>query len=350
MLHTSARLVYRTLDLGAALERPRSVGCSRLGRRRLQPCSAVRSAGGARSRRGRGGGGPAARAAARARPGARGRVVRARRAPAGDDAVSRLRRSTATRTRTTRPSGAIGALALIGVAAARRSSRTGPTGASSRSRSPCRATLLLLGLYAKYNIWLTRFLLVPVVLTAPLFARFLSPRLARSAVLVVAGLDGRLHARRTTCSKPLLGDAVGAAVAARSRTTRSRESPAQPTGGKGRGDGARLRPARARRGLRRRGARPGRVVVPALGAAASAPQGPLPPVARRGRDGVPPETCDYVVVSTGVNAPVGKAVRRPPAGRWSRSRPTGNWRSRRASRPGGCRELTVGYTCPSLRM
>ncbi len=99
--------------------------------------------------------------------------------------------------------GAIGALALIGAPIlairARRSDRrllafaiAGPT------------YLLLLGLYAKYNIWLTRFLLVPVVLTAPLYALFVTRRAAAMAVLVVAGWTV-FYTLEFDTSKPLSG-------------------------------------------------------------------------------------------------------------------------------------------------
>jgi hypothetical protein len=47
--------------------------------------------------------------------------------------------------------------------------------------------IVLLALTAKYNIWITRFLIVPVALTAPLFAGIFRRRLAAIALLAVAG-------------------------------------------------------------------------------------------------------------------------------------------------------------------
>jgi hypothetical protein len=47
--------------------------------------------------------------------------------------------------------------------------------------------ILLLALTAKYNIWITRFLIVPVVLTAPLFGGIFRSRLAALAAIAVAG-------------------------------------------------------------------------------------------------------------------------------------------------------------------
>jgi hypothetical protein len=47
--------------------------------------------------------------------------------------------------------------------------------------------IVLLALTAKYNIWITRFLIVPVALTAPLFAGIFRTRVAAIALLAVAG-------------------------------------------------------------------------------------------------------------------------------------------------------------------
>ena len=47
--------------------------------------------------------------------------------------------------------------------------------------------IVLLALTAKYNIWITRFLIVPVVLTAPLFGGIFRSRLAALAAIAVAG-------------------------------------------------------------------------------------------------------------------------------------------------------------------
>lgn len=64
--------------------------------------------------------------------------------------------------------------------------------------------LVLLALYAKYNIWITRFLIVPVALTAPLFARLFASRLATAALVSVAALTVALTLVHDA-SKPLAG-------------------------------------------------------------------------------------------------------------------------------------------------
>ena len=48
--------------------------------------------------------------------------------------------------------------------------------------------IVLLAIYAKYNIWITRFLLVPVALVAPLFAGFFRSRLLTATVAVTAAV------------------------------------------------------------------------------------------------------------------------------------------------------------------
>jgi Glycosyltransferase family 87 len=48
--------------------------------------------------------------------------------------------------------------------------------------------VVLLAAFAKYNIWISRFLVVPVVLTAPLFAGLCRSRTAAAALLVLGGL------------------------------------------------------------------------------------------------------------------------------------------------------------------
>lgn len=48
--------------------------------------------------------------------------------------------------------------------------------------------IVLLAFYAKYNVWTPRFLIVPVVLIAPLFAFVFRNRLVTAAVVVVAGI------------------------------------------------------------------------------------------------------------------------------------------------------------------
>jgi Glycosyltransferase family 87 len=48
--------------------------------------------------------------------------------------------------------------------------------------------IVLLAAFAKYNIWISRFLVVPVVLTAPLFAALCRRRIASATLLVLGGL------------------------------------------------------------------------------------------------------------------------------------------------------------------
>jgi hypothetical protein len=99
--------------------------------------------------------------------------------------------------------GPIGALALIGApilafTARRRDRRQLALALALPS------FLILLGFYAKYNIWLTRFLLVPAALTAPLFGRLVRGRAATAAVLVVAATTVGLVLVHDE-SKPLSG-------------------------------------------------------------------------------------------------------------------------------------------------
>jgi hypothetical protein len=226
--------------------------------------------------------------------------------------------------------GAIGALAVIGI----------PIYTVVRHRADRRQLalalalpvyVLLLGLYAKYNIWLTRFLIVPVVLTAPLFARLLTRRLVAAAVLVVAGWTV-FYALEYDVSKPLFGGAIGRPWQL-NQADALIESPAGPTGrsaASGIRAYARLVPARACVGavldpdewsyllwgprLEHRV-----LFLPSLSALATAYR----------------ENVRYVVVSTGVNAPVAKAF---TAAGWTR-RPLGTyWQLVVAPRvrPGGC--------------
>jgi hypothetical protein len=67
--------------------------------------------------------------------------------------------------------------------------------------------LVLLGLYAGYNIWLTRFLIVPAALAAPLFAVLLRSRVATLAVLLVGGVTV-FYTLAYNDSKPALGHAA----------------------------------------------------------------------------------------------------------------------------------------------
>jgi hypothetical protein len=87
--------------------------------------------------------------------------------------------------------------------------------------------VVLLAALAKYNIWISRFLVVPVVLTAPLFAGLCRSKTAATALLVLGGLT-LVFALTDDASKKIGGSAgrpwtlsqVGAMSA----------FPAQPTG------------------------------------------------------------------------------------------------------------------------
>jgi hypothetical protein len=69
------------------------------------------------------------------------------------------------------------------------------------------SAIVLLALYAQYDIWITRFLVVPVVLTAPLFPRLFYGRIATAALVAIAsvGVTFVLVHDRT---KPLVGAAL----------------------------------------------------------------------------------------------------------------------------------------------
>jgi len=226
--------------------------------------------------------------------------------------------------------GAIGALAVLCVPVA-----TLLRGRGDRRRVALALALpsylILLGLYAKYNIWLTRFMLVPLVVAAPLFGVLVQRRLVALAVLVVAGWTGFL-ALEYDASKPLFGGAIGrpwqldhASVLA--------ESPGEPTGriaAAGVQAYERAVPPRACVGavldpddwayllwgpkLERRVS-----FLPSLAALATAY-----------RDNVA-----YVVVSNGVNAPVANQFKPP---RWKRKALAKYWTLETAThvRPGGC--------------
>jgi hypothetical protein len=66
--------------------------------------------------------------------------------------------------------------------------------------------MLLLAAFAKYNIWICRFLVVPVVLVAPLFAALCRERTAAAALLVLGGLT-LVFALTDDASKKLRGPA-----------------------------------------------------------------------------------------------------------------------------------------------
>jgi hypothetical protein len=227
--------------------------------------------------------------------------------------------------------GAIGALAVIGV----------PACVLVRERADRRklvlalavpSYLLLLGLYAKYNIWLTRFMLVPVLLTAPLYALLVRRRLAALAVLVVAGWTC-FYALEYDSSKPLFGGAVGRPWQL-DQAGALAESPAEPTGRRAAASllaYERAVPARACIGavldpdewayllwgpkLQRRV-----VFLPSLKALETAY-----------RDNV-----RYVVISTGANKPVAKQFTAP---NWTVKPLATYWQLAvaRHVRPGGCR-------------
>jgi hypothetical protein len=191
--------------------------------------------------------------------------------------------------------------------------------------------LILLGLYAKYNIWLTRFLVVPVVLMAPLYARLVTRRAVAAAVLVVAGWTV-FYTHESDVSKPFFG-----AVAhpwQLSRADALAESPAQPTG------------RRAAAGIRAY-----ERLVPAkacVGAVVDPDEwsyllwGPklehrilfLPSL--KALETAYRDNLRYVVVSTGINAPIAKQF---TAAGWTLKPLATYWNLAVAPhvRPGGCR-------------
>lgn len=89
--------------------------------------------------------------------------------------------------------------------------------------------IVLLGLYAGYNIWLTRFLVVPVALAAPLFAVLLRSRLAAAAVLAVAATTV-FYTLAYSDTKPALGRAAAYLPWDLTQSRALAESPAEPTG------------------------------------------------------------------------------------------------------------------------
>src|SRR5262249_40843160 len=87
--------------------------------------------------------------------------------------------------------------------------------------------VILLGLYAKYNIWIMRFLIVPAALTAPLFGHLFRGRAATAAILAVGALTVGVTLERDV-TKPLTGPAPLPWTF--SRADALRQSPAQPGG------------------------------------------------------------------------------------------------------------------------
>ncbi len=122
--------------------------------------------------------------------------------------------------------GALGALALIGapilVATVHRADRRQLALALALP-----SYLLLLGLYAKYNIWITRFMIVPAALTAPLFGYFFRGRMATASMLVVAALTVGYTLERNV-NKPLVGPTPLPWTF--DQADALRQSPAQPGG------------------------------------------------------------------------------------------------------------------------
>jgi hypothetical protein len=122
--------------------------------------------------------------------------------------------------------GPLGALGLIGipifVAVAHRADRRKLALAVAMP-----SYLILLGFYAKYNIWILRFMIVPAVLTAPLFGYLLRRRAVAAAALVVAALTINFALVDNT-TKPLHG-AVGRPWNLDQQRA-LQESPAQPGG------------------------------------------------------------------------------------------------------------------------
>ncbi len=87
--------------------------------------------------------------------------------------------------------------------------------------------VVLLAVYAEYNIFLTRFLLVPAALTAPLFARFFDRRAVTATILVAAAFIVGLTLARDL-AKPLNGPVGRPWDLTRSGALDA--APAQPTG------------------------------------------------------------------------------------------------------------------------
>jgi hypothetical protein len=191
------------------------------------------------------------------------------------------------------------------------------------------AYIVLLAMFAKYNIWICRFLVVPAVLTAPLFAALCRGRLAAVALIALGSLtlffaltDDAAKKIRSPAGRPWTLSQVGALKA----------FPAQPTGTivatalaayeravpSDACVGAVLDPDEPAYLLWGRKLRRRVVFLPSLDALRTAVRNDL----------------GYVVVSTGVNAPVGKLFAQ--AG-W-RIRPLGSyWQLAVAPRAAVCR-------------
>lgn len=186
--------------------------------------------------------------------------------------------------------------------------------------------LLLLAAVAKYNIWICRFLVVPVVLTAPLFAALCRSRAAASALLVLGGLtlafavtDDASKKLRSPVGRPWTFSQVDAmsafsaqptgAIVARTLTAYDRAVPDRACVGAvlGADEPAYLLWGPA---LRRRV-----VFLPSLDALREAYRNGLA----------------YVIVSTGANAPVSQTF---AAAGWSVQRLGRYWQLAVAPRPG----------------
>jgi Glycosyltransferase family 87 len=87
--------------------------------------------------------------------------------------------------------------------------------------------IVLLAAFAKYNIWISRFLIVPVVLTAPLFAALCRSRTTAAALLLLGGLT-LVFALTDDASKKL--DSPAGRPWTLSQVGAMNAFPAQPTG------------------------------------------------------------------------------------------------------------------------
>jgi hypothetical protein len=87
--------------------------------------------------------------------------------------------------------------------------------------------LILLGLYAQYNIWVVRFMIVPAALAAPLFGHLFRGRAATAALVAVASLTV-FYTLELDVTKPLVGRTPLPWTFTQEDALR--QSPAEPTG------------------------------------------------------------------------------------------------------------------------
>jgi hypothetical protein len=125
--------------------------------------------------------------------------------------------------------GPVGAAALIGapVVAALSARRRDGDGRRLALAIALPSYMLLLAFFAKYNIWITRFLVVPAVLTAPLFAGLCRSKTTAASLLAV-GAATLLFATTDNAAKKLNGSAGRPWTL--SQVDAMTEFPAQPTG------------------------------------------------------------------------------------------------------------------------